>query len=178
MRFLIGLAAVALGAGAFASEYKLTGDNTKVEWTGTKKGGKHDGGFKKLSGTCTCDGDFTKAKLDVSIDTDSLYSDDEKLTGHLKGKDFFDVKTNPTATFKATKIEKDGKDDGKYKVTGDLTLNGKTKSISFPATVTERDGEFALSADFKINRTDYGMSYGAGMINDDVALRVSVKAKK
>ncbi len=178
MRFLIGLAAVALGTAAFAAEYKLTADNTTIEWTGTKEGGKHVGGFKKLSGTCTCDGDPAKAKLDVSIETDSLFADDEKLTGHLKGKDFFDVKTNPTSTFKATKIEKDGKDGDKYKVTGDFTLNGKTKAITFPATITEKDGVFNLSAEFKINRTDYGMNYGAGMIDDDVALKVSVKAKK
>jgi polyisoprenoid-binding protein YceI len=180
MRFLIGLATVAIGATAFAAEtkYALSGDNTTIEWTGTKKAGKHVGGFKKVSGTCTCDGDPTKAKLEVTIETDSLHSDDEKLTGHLKGKDFFDVKTNPTASFKATKIEKDGKEDGKYKVTGDFTLNGKTKAITFPATVGEKDGAFTLTAEFKINRTDYGMNYGAGMIDDDVALKVSVKAKK
>ena len=175
MRFMLSLAAVAFGMAAFANEYKLTGDNTKVEWTGTKKGGKHVGGFKKLTGTCTCDGDATKAKLDVSIETDSIFSDDEKLTTHLKGKDFFDVKTNPAATFKSTKIEKDGE---KVKITGDFTLNGKTKSITFSATVTEKDGSLTLSAEFKINRTDYGMNYGAGMIDDDVALKVSVTAKK
>lgn len=175
MRFLIGLAVVALGAAAFAAEYKLTGDNTKIEWTGTKKAGKHVGGFKKVSGTCTCDGDPAKAKLDVSIETDSIYSDDEKLTGHLKGKDFFDVKTNPTATFKATKVEKDGE---KCKITGDFTLNGKTKSITFPASISEKDGTFTLKAEFKIDRTDFGMSYGAGMIDNDVALKVSVTAKK
>lgn len=181
MRFLIGLAAVAVGAvAAFAADtkYTLDGDNTKIEWTGTKKDGKHVGGFKKVSGTLTSDGDPAKAKLEVSIETDSLYSDDDKLTGHLKSKDFFDVKTNPTATFKASKIEKDGKDDGKYKVTGDLTLNGKSKEITFPATVSEKDGTFTLSAEFKIDRTDYGIKYGAGMIDNDVALKVSVKAKK
>lgn len=180
MRFLIGLAVVAMGAAAYAAEtkYTLDGDNTKIEWTGTKKDGKHVGGFKKLSGSCTCDGDPAKAKLDVSIETDSLYADDEKLTGHLKSKDFFDVKTNPTSAFKATKIEKDGKDDGKFKVTGDFTLNGKTKEITFPATITEKDGVFSLTAEFKIDRTDYGMKYGAGMIDNDVALKVSVKAKK
>lgn len=175
MRFMLSLAAVAFGMAAFAAEFKLTGENTKIEWTGTKKAGKHTGGFKKVAGTCTCDGDPTKAKLDVTIDTESIHSDDEKLTTHLKGKDFFDVKTNPTATFKATKIEKDG---DKFKITGDFTLCGKTKSITFPATITEKDGTMALSAEFKINRTDYGMSYGAGMIDDDVALKVSVTAKK
>ena len=175
MRFLIGLTAVAIGAAAFAADYKLTGENTTIEWTGTKKDGKHTGGFKTLSGTLTWDGDPAKAKIDVSIETDSIHSDNDGLTTHLKGKDFFDVKTNPTSTFKATKVEKDGE---KFKVTGDFTLNGKTKSITFPATVTEKDGTLNLSAEFKINRTDYGMSYGAGKIDDDVALKVNVKAKK
>jgi polyisoprenoid-binding protein YceI len=175
MRFLIGLAAVAVASAGFAAEYKLTGDNTKIEWTGTKKDGKHTGGFKKVTGTCTCDGDPTKAKLEVSIDTDSIYSDNDGLTTHLKNKDFFDVKANPASTFKATKIEKDGET---YKVTGDFTLCGKTKSITFPATISEKDGTMTLAAEFKINRTDYGMSYGAGKIDDDVALKVSVTAKK
>jgi polyisoprenoid-binding protein YceI len=175
MRFLIGLTAVAFAAAAFAAEYKLTGDNTKIEWTGTKKDGKHVGGFKKVSGTCSCDGDPTKAKLDVTIDTDSLYSDADGLTTHLKGKDFFDVKTNPTATFKATKIEKDGE---KYKVTGDFTLCGKKKEITFPATISEKDGVMTLTAEFKIDRTDYGMNYGEGKVDNAVALKVSVTAKK
>ncbi len=175
MRFMLSLAAVAFGVAAFAAEYKLTSDNTKVEWTGTKKAGKHTGGFKKITGTSTWDGDPAKAKLEVTIDTDSIHSDDDKLTTHLKGKDFFDVKTNATATFKATKVEKDG---DKFKVTGKFTLCGKEKEITFPATITEKEGTMTLSADFKINRTDYGMSYGSGMIDDDVALKVSVTAKK
>jgi polyisoprenoid-binding protein YceI len=175
MRFLIGLAAVAVASAAFAAEYKLTGDNTKIEWTGTKKEGKHVGGFKKLTGTVTCDGDPTKAKIDVTIDTDSIFSDADGLTTHLKNKDFFDVKTNPTSTFKATKIEKDGE---KVKVTGDFTLCGKTKSITFPATVTEKDGTFTLAAEFKINRTDYGMKFGTDKIDEDVAIKLSVTAKK
>lgn len=175
MRYLLSLAAVAVGMAAFAADYKLSGENTKIEWTGTKKDGKHTGGFKSVKGTCTCDGDPTKAKLDVTIETDSLYSDDEKLTAHLKNKDFFDVKTNPTATFKATKVEKDG---DKYKITGDFTLCGKTKAITFPAAITEKDGTMTLTAEFKINRNDYGMTYGAGKIDDDVALKVNVTAKK
>ncbi|MCU0706118.1 MAG: YceI family protein [Fimbriiglobus sp.] len=175
MRFQLGLMAMAFAGAAFAADYKLTGENTKIEWTGTKKDGKHSGGFKKVTGTCTCDGDPTKAKLEVTIDTDSIYSDNDGLTAHLKNKDFFDVKTNPTAAFKATKLEKDGE---KYKVTGDFTLCGKTKSISFPAVIAEKDGAMTLTAEFKINRNDYGMSYGAGKIDEEVALKVSVTAKK
>ena len=113
-------------------------------------------------------------RIDVTIDTDSLYSDNPGLTAHLKNKDFFDVKTNKTATFKSTKIEK-GKDG--YQVTGDLTLNGKTKSITFPAKIEAKDG-LTLTAKFNIDRTDFGMTYGAGKIDNAVALRVDVKAKK
>ena len=57
--------------------------------------------------------------LDVTIATNSIFSDNEKLTAHLKAPDFFDVKRFPKATFTSTKIEKADKN---YKVTGDLTL--------------------------------------------------------
>ena len=174
MRFLIGLAAVAVASAAFAAEYKLTGENTKIEWTGTKKDGKHTGGFSKVSGSI----DTEKKTLDVTIECDSITCSDEpsgKLVEHLKGKDFFDVKTNPKATFKATKVEKDG---DKVKVTGDFTLCGKTKAITFPATLGEKDGTLTLTAEFKINRTDYGMTYGAGKLDDAVALTGSLTATK
>lgn len=178
MRFLIGLVAAGLLAGlapAADGKFALTGENTKVEFTGTKPEGKHDGGFKKLDGTVTLTGsDPATARIEVTIDTTSLYSDDPKLTGHLKAPDFFDVKTNPTAKFTSSKVEKEG---DKYKVTGDLTLNGKKKEISFPATIAVAGGALKLASEFKINRTDFGMTYGKGKIHDDVTIRVKVDAK-
>ena len=178
MRFLTGLVLAAFGSMALAADakYALNGENTKVEFTGTKKDGKHTGGFKTLSGNVSVPGgDVTKAAIEVTIETASIYSDNPGLTAHLKNKDFFDVETNKTSTFKSTKVEKDG--DG-YKVTGDLTLNGKTKSISFPARVSEAGGSFTLTSEFKIDRTDFGMSYGAGKVDNEVALKVDVKAKQ
>jgi polyisoprenoid-binding protein YceI len=168
----------AIGGAVFAADvkYGLNDDNTTVTFVGTKKDGKHDGGFKKFSGAVVVpDGDLTKAKIEVEIDTTSIYTDTEKLTTHLKSPDFFGVKANPKSKFVSAKIEKG--DDG-YTITGDLTLNGKTKSITFPAKLAEKDGELSLSSEFKINRLDFGMTYGKGMIDDDVALKVTVKAKK
>lgn len=159
-------------AGYAADTYKLTGENTKIEFTGTKKNGKHDGGFKKCEGTVTSEGESWK--IDVTIETESLYSDDDKLTGHLKAGDFFAVKDNPTAKFTTTKIEKGDKG---YTVTGKLTLLGKTKEISFPAEITSGD-TFTLKANFDIDRSDYGMTYGAGMIENAVKISVNVNAKK
>src|SRR5687768_1985664 len=119
MRFFASLVlAVALVVGSMGAELKLTGENTKVEFTGKKPDGKHVGGFKKLDGTVTADAaDLTKTKIDLTIDMDSMYTDADGLTKHLKNPDFFDVKTVPTSKFVSTKVEKDG---DKYKVTGKL----------------------------------------------------------
>src|SRR5688572_19651171 len=77
---------------AAEQKFALTGENTKVTFTGYKPNGKHDGGFAKLAGTATVtDGKPETLKIDVTIDTDSLHSDDAKLTGHLKSPDFFAV---------------------------------------------------------------------------------------
>ena len=178
-RSLIALglvAALALTAHA-DTKYALTGDNTKVTFTGKKPDGKHTGGFKKLTGTVTVPegGDLTKLAIAVDIDTDSLYSDDEKLTGHLKNADFFDVKNQPKATFKSTKVEKTTTG---YTVTGELTMLGKAKAVSFPATITEKDGTLTVAATFAIDRTQWGMNYGKGKIDDKVDLGLEVSAKK
>ena len=169
---VLGLFAVA----GQTAEFALNGDNTKITFVGTKPDGKHDGGFKKLTGTANIDGkDATSLKISVDIDVTSIYTDTEKLTNHLKSPDFFGVKSNPKAKFVTTKVEKKG--DG-YTVTGKLTMVGKTKDVSFPAKIEAGDGGLSLTSDFTINRHDWGISYGKGKIDDDVSLRVRVTAKK
>ena len=170
------MAMLALSSNAADTKYPLTGDNTKLTFVGTKTKGMHEGGFKKLTGSATVtDGKLETLKIEVDIETDSLYSDDTKLTGHLKSADFFGVKDNPKATFKTTKVEKTDKG---YTVTGELTMLGKAKPVTFPVTVTEKDGTLTLTAEFKIDRTQWGMTYGKGMINDDVTIKVMMSAKK
>src|SRR5688500_10058165 len=174
MRTLLAAAAALVLAGpALADSVKLTGENTKITFVGTKPGGKHEGGFKTLTGTATVDGGQL-TKLHVEIDTESLWSDNEKLTAHLKSPDFFSCKTNPKSTFTSTKIEKT---DAGTTITGDLTLNGKTKSISFPATVTTDGGTVKITSAFTIDKRDFGMTYGGGKIDDKVAIQVAVEAK-
>ena len=164
-----------LSAAAAEQKFALDGDNTKVTFTGTKKGGKHDGGFKKLTGTASItDGDLSTLKLEAEIDTDSLYSDTEKLTAHLKNPDFFGVKDNPKATFKTTKVEKTEKG---YTITGDLTLLGKTKPVTIPAAVAVKEHVLTLTSEFKINRSDWGMTFGKGMVDDAVSLKLAITAK-
>jgi polyisoprenoid-binding protein YceI len=164
-----------LTSAAFAAEqtYTLTGNNTRIEWTGTKPDGKHDGGFKKLSGTAVA-GAKGELKLELEIDQTSLYSDNILLTAHLKSPDFFAVKDHPKSRFVSRKVEKADKG---FVIIGDLTLLGKTREVRIPAEISV--GEvFTLEGRFTINRHDFGMSYAKGKINDEVQVRVKVQAKK
>ncbi len=175
MLMTAGLLAAVAGA-ATGAELKLTGENTTITFVGTKPDGKHEGGFKKLTGKATADGtDVTTLKIAVEIDMASLYSDNGMLTGHLKNKDFFEVTRFPKAKFETTKIEKDG---DSYKVSGKLTLKGKSVDVTFPAKLGATADGVTLSSKFKIDRNDWGITYGKGKIDDEVTLAIEVKAKK
>src|SRR5438445_3184943 len=88
---------------ASGADYALTGANTTITFVGSKPEGKHDGGFKAITGTASVPGnDLTKLKITLDIDMSSLYSDNPKLTGHLKSPDFFGVNSNPKSKFVTT----------------------------------------------------------------------------
>jgi polyisoprenoid-binding protein YceI len=179
MRSLLWITLAALTATGLAAaaetKYTLNGENTTIEFVGSKPEGKHTGGFKKLKGTVSVDPTkLEDAKVDVEIDTASLHSDNPGLTQHLKNPDFFNVKKHPTAKFKSTKIEGDAT---AFTMTGKLTLLGKSKDVSIPVKVKSEDGSHTLTGETKIDRTEFGMSYGKGKINDEVTIKITVKGK-
>jgi polyisoprenoid-binding protein YceI len=160
---------------ACAADFPLTDKNTTITFIGSKPQGKHDGGFKTVSGTASvANNDLTTLKITLDIDMTSIYTDTAKLTTHLKSPDFFGVKSNPKSKFVSSKVEKSGDE---YKITGDLTMLGKSKSITFPAKLALGGDGLTLSSTFTIDRTQWGMTYGRGKIDDTVKLTVSVKAK-
>ena len=113
-------------------------------------------------------------KVEVTIEVESIYTDTEKLTAHLKSPDFFGVKDNPKAKFTSTKIDKTDKGTT---ITGDLTMNGKTKSVAIPVTVSNAGGTLKISGAVTVDKKDFGMVYGGGKIDDNVAITVKVEAK-
>lgn len=152
-------------------------EGTEVGFKGSKVTGSHDGGFRKVSGAITVpEGDLSKAGVEVTIDMTSVYSDDEKLTEHLSSPDFFDVAKFPTSTFKSTSITPS---DSAYTISGDLTLHGVTKGISFPAELTLNGSEVTAKAEFAINRKDFEIVYPGkpdDLIRDDVVVKFDLKA--
>jgi polyisoprenoid-binding protein YceI len=176
---LVGLVCAGRGdaQGVMVKQGKATfdGSSAKIEFIGSKPQGKHDGGFKNVTGTAelTPDGKGLD-KISVEIDTTSLWSDTPKLTGHLKTGDFFDVKRFPKASFVSTKIAVGGKGGATHTITGKLTLHGETKEISFPATVRVANGSLSVQSSFTIDRTQFGMAYGRGKVDDEVKIKVAI----
>jgi polyisoprenoid-binding protein YceI len=160
----------------------LTPENTTIEFIGSKVTGKHDGGFKQFKGTL----DLVRDKLESSqitaeIDMNSIYTDTGNLTNHLKSADFFDVAKFPAATFVTTGIESGSHDakakDATHTVTGNLTLHGVTKSISFPSKIALAGDKFNLDSEFFINRKDFGINYPGkanDLIRDEVVIKLAV----
>lgn len=153
--------------------------NAKITFVGAHSGAKPDprtGGFAKFSGKVTVD-PTTKAVTGITadIDTTSLFTAIPKLTDHLKTADFFEVREYPQAKFESTKIVP-GK-DGAATVTGKLTLHGKTQEISFPVSTSVTAAGLTLKSDFTILRSAFGMTYGAGKVEDKVSLSVVVGEK-
>jgi polyisoprenoid-binding protein YceI len=173
--------------------------SSKVEWVGTKVTGRHNGeirlskGSLQLAEGALVGGNFT---LDMnSISTTDKMGADNGLTDHLKSSDFFDVEKYPTAEFVITGIKalesapvdaEDVPEINQYKIsnpthtiTGNLTMKGVTKSVSFPAAVSMSDGAVNATAKFNINRSDWGISYPGkpdDLIREVVHIGIALKA--
>jgi polyisoprenoid-binding protein YceI len=159
---------------ASAKDYAIRSES-KVEFVGSKVTGSHNGGFKKFEGKISVAGGAVSAAT-VKIDTTSIWSDNDRLTGHLKSPDFFDVQKFPTATFTVVSVTAGEKEKT---VTGNLELHGVTKSITFPADIQISDDTVTVKAEFAINRRDFGINYAGkanDLIRDNVVLKLDVKA--
>jgi polyisoprenoid-binding protein YceI len=144
------------------------------------------GKFSGISGVLhRFEADHTQSKLEVSIDTSTVNTQDAQRDGHLKSPDFLHVEKFPTMTFKSTHIEKKGEG---FTVTGDLTIRGVTKpavlnveEVSEPAKDPWGNTRIGLTATAKINRKDFGLTWntaletGGVLVGDEVAIILDVQ---
>lgn len=160
--------------------YPILGTESMIGFTGAKVTGIHEGKFPAFRGSMSVPGnDISKAQVKIEIDTGSVQSDHPKLTGHLKSADFFDVEKFPKAVFVSTQIAP--QQGGNYLVTGNFTLHGVTKQISFPATIAQEGQRITTNADFGINRKDFDIVYPGrpdDLIKDEVLIRLKIVAQK
>ncbi|MFZ5553011.1 MAG: YceI family protein [Bacteroidota bacterium] len=175
--------------GPKAVTYVIDAATSELQWHGEKNPEYgHTGTAGIKSGELTMEGDLLKAAM-VEVDMNTLAepgnADTEsagKLVGHLKDTSFFFVAAFPSATFALTSAEKQS--DGTYGITGDISIKGVTKSISFPATITIEGKNLTATAEFSINRVDFGVKYGSvadgakpeDSISDTVTFKATLKA--
>ncbi|GAB2618036.1 YceI family protein [Emticicia sediminis] len=161
-------------------------------WLGKKVTGEHNGTIGIQSGSLVVNGgklqggEFTiDMKTIKCLDlTDAGYN--AKLVGHLTTPDFFDVANFPTAKLKIKKATL--KSGTNYDVTGDLTINGVTQPITFPAVVSvDAKGATTATAKFEVDRTKFGSKFGSKsffesigdkMIYDNFQVDVKIVAAK
>ncbi len=167
-------------------DYTVDAQESKVVWTGTKVTGSHTGTVGVKSGALHVDGNKITGGnfvLDLNtINTTDLEGEyKDKLDGHLKSEDFFDVANHPEAKFEITNVEA-GATENELKVSGNLTIKGTSKNITFDAKVAElTDASAKVDADFNIAREDWGVNYAGkadDLISKEINFKVSLVAKK
>jgi len=181
------------GSKGKATNLKVNATKSELTWNAKKVTGEHTGkislkeGVITLNGNKLVGGSFVADLNSITcVDlTDKSYND--KLIGHLKSDDFFSVEKHPTAKFVVTKAV--AKSANVYDVTGDLTIKGITKPVSFPVTVTATPAGAEATGKLVVDRSKYDIKYnsksffdvsalGDKMINDDFTIDVKLVAAK
>lgn len=171
---------------AAGTTYTADVTQSKVEWIGTKPVGQHHGTFALQNGTLIVSENALKGGT-FTIDVKSITPDDQdaeynaKLQGHLLSADFFDAEKHPTGTFEITSVTEGVQNaetlvmkDATHTITGNLTLKGITKSITFPAKVAMTESSVTADANFNIDRTQWEIIYGNDQSLGDKFIRPEV----
>ena len=142
------------------------------------------GFFREFTGMVNFDAkNMSNSTVEFSAKATSVDTGVAGRDNHLRNKDFFEVEKFPDITFRSSKVEKRGK---AWMLTGDFTMKGVTKSITFPFQIPgwlpadERSaGKMGITAEATINRRDYGVNYGTNsMLSDDVKIVLQIEAGK
>lgn len=137
-----------------------------------------DGRFSDFQVTILSDKpDFSDAKITLKATTASINTDIDARDNHLKSPDFFNVETHPDMIFESTGLKKAG--NNKYKLTGNLTMNGVTKPVTmdlwYRGTIDGKNGKkiagFQLTGTLKRSDFNIGEKFAAPMLSDEVRIK-------
>ena len=161
-------------------------ENSNLNWKGYKPTGTHNGTIKLLSGNVAMENNkIIGGNFVADMSTIKEADGNAKLEGHLKSEDFFEIAVYPLSNFEITEIENKGE---KIQVTGNMTIKGITKQITFPAALLVNEDVITLTSDtFQINRADFNVKFKSKsffndlkdkFVNDEFDFQVTIVAKK
>lgn len=144
------------------------------------------GKFDQYDATISSEKDsFENASMDFSADINSINTNNADRDAHLKSADFFDATAHPKLSFKAASFTKI--DDENYELTGDLSIRGVTKFVTFPAEFSGLmkdpwgNTKAGLNIFGKINRKDWGLNWnsaletGGVLVSEEVRLNIELQ---
>jgi polyisoprenoid-binding protein YceI len=183
---LVAAGLTAAAASAQTSTWKIDSAHSGVEFRISHLGVSHvNGALHGVNGIVHLDEkDITQSSVEATIDANTVDTNETARDNHLKSPEFFNVAQYPTLTFKSTKLFKE---DGKLKMTGDLTLAGVTKPVTLtvdgPAAPQKgmRGGIVSgFSATGTLSRKDFnfGQKYGPPMLGDEVTFTIDLEIDK
>ena len=145
------------------------------------------GRFGSVRGTIDLDeGDLAGSSVEVEIDAASIDTRQEQRDAHLRSPDFFDVEAFPLITFRSRAVASRG--DGRFDVTGDLTIHGVTREVVLEATDEGRgidpwgNEKAAFAAETRIDRRDFGLGWnqaletGGVLVANEIRITLDVQA--
>jgi polyisoprenoid-binding protein YceI len=114
----------------------------------------------------------------VSVDANTINTNNNSRDGHLKKAAYFDVANHPTLSFKSSKIT-ESTVPGRFFVVGNLTIKGITKTVQFGFSATlQKEGGYLFEGSFKINRLDYAVGSSSISLQDNLTINLTILAKK
>jgi polyisoprenoid-binding protein YceI len=161
----------------FAQDYVPVNEGSKVSFKIKNLGFNVDGFFSGLKGSIKFNpADLSGSFFDISIDANTINTDNSSRDNHLREESYFDVKNHPVIRFVSAKVTASNK-KGTLFIFGKLTIKNKTEDISFPFTATESNGGYVFDGEFKINRRDFEVG-GGSTLSDNVVVTLHVVSKK
>ena len=163
-----------------AGEYTLDPSHSRIGFSARHAMvTKVRGNFEQFEGSATVDtANPANSSVKVVIEAASVTTHNEQRDGHLKTPDFFDVENYPQLTFVSTDVARDGSE---WAITGDLTINGVTKSVTIPfeETGSAKDPfgntRVGFEGETTIDRTDWNLSFNAALETGGVLVSEKVK---
>jgi polyisoprenoid-binding protein YceI len=165
------------GLSCVAQEYKPTDAGSTVQFEIKNFGFNTKGSLSGLDGKIVFDPQHAAAaSFDVSIDAATINTDNSMRDDHLKKESYFDVEKYPRIRFLSTGVTGPDK-NGRFTLSGKLTIKATTKDISFPFLMTPLGDDLIFKGDFSLNRRDFGVG-GSSTLSNDLKVSLTVLAKK
>ena len=163
-----------------AQNYTPADAGSKVHFVIKNFGINTGGDFTGLKGEITfLPENLSESKFSVTVSTTTIDTDNSMRDKSLVSDEYFDAAKFPVLQLVSTKIAKTNKTaDGFYYFTGNLTIKGITKTISFPFQAKKVNGDYLFTGNFEIDRTEYGVGEKNIVLSNKVLVSLSVTAKK